>query len=174
MAVKEWSRFEKVATAWLFSIAVMLVATYIYVESLPGESSNAIQAVVSMVGLFSALGILAILLIRKISIRKISVIGVVLAVAIGAFCYYLSEAFPSLKRYPYAVVFAIWMVFRENQQLKKYDAVAAKLFFVALGYLCGLAIRTSRWVREAFSLGMAAALRDKGVPDHKDDSHGTP
>jgi hypothetical protein len=168
MAVKQWSKFEKVALAWLcFAIAVLLLTAYL--ESLPGQSSDLIQAV-GMIGLWSALIVLAVLAI--LGIRKVSVIGVVLAVAIGALCYYLSVAFPSLRRYPLAGVLAVWLVIRENEELKKYDTLAAKIFFIGLGYLYGLMIRAARWVREAFSSGVTAALQNKDAR-HKDDSSKT-
>lgn len=49
-------------------------------------------------------------------------------------------------------------------------AVTARLFFVALGYVYGLMIRGTRLVREAFSAGMTAALREKKVSQRNDDS----
>jgi len=121
MTVRSRSRFEKVAIAWLcFSIAALVAPTYL--RTVPGISSSAVETI-GMIGFYSALSIIAILLVRKLSL-------------IGT--------------------------------------LAGKLFFVALGYLWGLVIRGSKWIREAFGLGMAKALRDKSGSDPKDDSHDTP
>jgi hypothetical protein len=167
MGVKEWSRFEKISAALVcFSIAVSLAATYL--QSLQPEPNGAIQDV-AIDGFFAALCILAILLVQKVSVT-----GAVLAVAIGAFCFYLSEAFPSLKRYPFVGLFVILAVIRQREELKKFDGMAGKLFFVALGYLYGLVIRAARRVRQAFSLGVSAALQDKSGLDRKDDSNEMP
>lgn len=121
MAVKSRSTFEKVAIAWLcFSIAALLAPSYL--RTVPGVSSTAIETV-PVIGFYSALSIIAILLVRKVS-----VIG----------------------------------------------TTAGKLFFVALGYLWGLVIRASKWIRKAFGLGTAAALRDESASGAKDDSSAAP
>jgi hypothetical protein len=170
MDAKQRSKFEKAAIGWLcFSIAVLLLMFWLY--RLPNQPRELMQTA-SIIGVFSGLVGLAILAILAIpSIKGISVVAVVLAVAIGIFCYYLGEAFHLPEHYLYpAEVIQVLAVLGANDQLKRYDAVATKLFFVALGYLYGLMIRTGRWVRQAFNMGVSAALQDKSDSDRKDNS----